>query len=73
MVNISQLLDSMIQKAQKECREYYKKSPQCNIINYDGIKEEIVDSISSIYIPDHLEKITYELLKNALRNITHMI
>lgn len=68
MVNITELLDLMVKKTQKECREYYKKTPQCNIVNYDGTTEQTVESISSIYIPDHLEKMTYELLKNAFRN-----
>ena len=44
---------------------YYKKAPSCKIVNYENGDE--VSYVSTVYIPDHLENMVYEILKNAFR------
>ena len=55
----------MAKKAKLDCKRYYGKTADVKITNV--FEEETPESISMTFIPDHLDRIVYELLKNSLR------
>jgi len=65
-LNVTASVAEMVTKATNECTAYYKKAPNCKIINYENGDE--VSYVSTVYIPDHLENMVYEILKNAFRS-----
>jgi len=65
LLNVTASVAEMVTKATNECTAYYKKAPNCKIVNYENGDE--VSFVSTVYIPDHLENMVYEILKNAFR------
>lgn len=63
--NVTEEISEMGKKAIIDCKKYYGKSPLVNITNVDG--EKTPESIWMTFVPDHLNRIVFELLRNALR------
>ena len=63
--NVTEEITEMGKKAIMDCKRYYGKSPIVNVSNVDG--DEKPESISMTFVPDHLNRIVYELIRNSLR------
>lgn len=63
--NVTSEIQDMATKAKLDCKRYYGKTADVKITNV--FEEETPESISMTFIPDHLDRIVYELLKNSLR------
>ena len=65
---MSKIVKSVIKSCNLQCQSYYKKAPKVNltslIVNDNGTHHK---DVISVYVPNHLEVIVSELLKNALR------
>ena len=48
-----------------ECSRYYGHTANVIVTNVDG--EESPENIKMTFVPDHLNRIVYELIRNALR------
>ena len=63
--NVTNEISQLAARARKDCQMYYGVSPEIEIMNI--VDNEPVVSVEMVYVPDHLERIIYELLRNALR------
>ena len=66
--NLTRTLQILGQKCIRQCKQYYLKSPEVIIESFyvkDGMLEKC--DAEFLYVPEHLEIIFLELLKNAVR------
>ena len=63
--NVTDEIGKMGKEAIIECKRYYGKSPNVNILQVSG--DEHPEDIFMTFVPDHLRRIIYNLLNNALR------